>query len=173
MAKERLTEVELAVRAAEIVKMRRAKAHWSEIGERFGITLQRAHQIYQKTLAEHPLTAIQVDEHRIEQLEEIDSQISVLLPIALGTSDPMPSPRTRVEASSAIRAWHAERSKLLGLYAPIEHRLLTMSQLDRDIAELTAFMKSQESGGALDSELAELLSGDPASETDPTPGTHR
>ena len=104
------------IRAAEqqtrVVELRRRRRTFAEIGNELGFTPQRAHQIYCQALAAVP--ALQVDQHRAEELTLIDDAISGLWDIAHDTD----RPRTAVEAWNSIRGWTERRARLLGLDAP-------------------------------------------------------
>jgi hypothetical protein len=113
--------------------MRRARLTFAQIGDRLGITQQRAGQLYRDALADVP--AQQVDEHRAEELELIDLAVNRLMSIA---ADPETSPRTRVEAWSAIRGWSERKAKLPGLDSPSKHQVLTLDAIDAEIGRLTA-----------------------------------
>jgi hypothetical protein len=130
--RKRLTPAS-AARRVEVVKMRRARLTFAQIGDRLGITQQRAGQLYREALADVP--AQQVDEHRAEQLELIDLAVNRLMSIA---ADPETSPRTRVEAWSAIRGWSERKAKLLGLDAPAKHEVCTLDAITAEIEKLTA-----------------------------------
>lgn len=129
----RLTAAEKAARQARVVQMRRARATWDQIAAEVNVAKSYAHDIYQQALAENPLSAIQVDEHRLEETELIDTATRSLLGVALGRDV---SPRTRVEAWSALRAWAERKAKLLGLDSPTQVQVTTMDALDAQIAAL-------------------------------------
>jgi hypothetical protein len=113
--------------------MRRARLTFAQIGDRLGISQQRAGQIYRAALSDIP--AQQVDEHRAEELELIDTAVNRLMSIA---ADPETSPRTRVEAWSAIRGWSERKSKLLGLDSPSKHEVITLDAINAEIEKLAA-----------------------------------
>lgn len=98
-----------------------------------GVSGPQCHRIYQEALAKNPLTAIQVDEHRLEETELIDAASRSLLGIAL---DRTVSPRTRVEAWNSVRSWAERKAKLLGLDAPTQVQVTTIDALDAQIAAL-------------------------------------
>ena len=129
------TAADRAAREARIVAMRRARATWDAIGAAEGISPQRAGQVYRAALARNPLTVTQIDEHRAEEVELIDRAVQYLLGIAL---DEQTSPRTRVEAWSAIRGWAERKAKLLGLDCPARVEVVTLDHLDAQIAALEA-----------------------------------
>jgi hypothetical protein len=130
--RKRLTPAS-AARRVEVIKMRRARLTFAQIGDRLGITQQRAGQLYRDALADVP--AQQVDEHRAEELELIDLAVNRLMSIA---ADPETSPRTRVEAWSAIRGWSERKSKLLGLDSPSKHEVITLDAINAEIEKLAA-----------------------------------
>lgn len=144
--RRRLTAEERDARDARVIAMRRTRASWQAIGTDLGVTPQRAHQIYKKAIAKNPLTAVQIDEHRLEELELYDLATQHLMRMALDNGklrngNPVVSPRTKVEAWSAIRAWAERKSKLLGLDAPINHNL-TIDMIDREMAALVEEMNT-------------------------------
>lgn len=128
-----LSPAERAARQARIVIMRRGRATWDQISQEMGVTASRCHQIYSEALASNPLTAIQVDEHRLEEVELIDTAVRGLLSIAMNREV---SDRTRVEAWSSMRGWSERKAKLLGLDAPAQVEITTIDALDAQIAAL-------------------------------------
>jgi hypothetical protein len=122
-----------AARRVEVIKMRRARLTFAQIGDRLGITQQRAGQIYRAALSDIP--AQQVDEHRAEEMELIDLAVNRLMVIA---ADSEVSARTQVEAWSAIRGWAERKSKLLGLDSPSKHEVITLDAINAEIEKLTA-----------------------------------
>lgn len=129
----RIAPAEKAARQARVVQMRRARATWDQISMAVGVSGPQCHRIYQEALAKNPLTAIQVDEHRLEETELIDAASRSLLGIAL---DRTVSPRTRVEAWNSVRSWAERKAKLLGLDAPTQVQVTTIDALDAQIAAL-------------------------------------
>lgn len=136
----RMNVAEKAARAARVVQMRRARMTWDQISKEVGVVPSVCHDIYQRALTENPLSAIQVDEHRLEETELIDTAVRSLLGIAL---KPEVSPRTRVEAWSGLRAWADRKAKLLGLDAPSKHEVVTIDALDAQIAALEVELASK------------------------------
>lgn len=141
----RLTAQERAERATKVVQMRRARIPYDKIGATFDPPLSgtRVCQIYKEALVSHPLTQIQVDYHRLEETELIDSATQHLLAIAVSKENDrfgrvLVSPRTKVEAWAAIRAWSEYKAKLLGLLAPTQVQVTTLDALDAQIIELEA-----------------------------------
>jgi hypothetical protein len=132
VAKQRLTR-EQAERRAQVVQMRRARMSFAEIAEQLAVTPQRVGQLYRDALAQIPRQ--NVDEHRAEELELIDTAVGALIGIA---TDSTTSARTRVEAWSAIRGWAERKARLLGLDAPKTHAVLTLDAIDAQIAALEA-----------------------------------
>lgn len=120
-------------RRAQVVAMRRARLSFAEIGRRLDISGQRAGQLYRLALAEVP--AQQIEEHRAEELDLIDTAVNRLLALA---ADGSVSPRTRIEAWNSIRGWAERKAKLLGLDAPTKHEVVTLDAIDREIARLSA-----------------------------------
>src|ERR1035441_3982933 len=113
-----------AERRAEVVRLRRSRLRFDEIGQTLGVTKERAWKIYQEALAAlhapdalPAIPAQDVEEHRAEELMLIDDAIRGLLPIARDRQHT----RTAVEAWSAIRGWAERKAKLLGLDRSEEH----------------------------------------------------
>jgi hypothetical protein len=123
-----------AERRAQVVQLKRTKLSFAEIGRRLGITGQRAGQLYREALAQVPRMA--VEEHRVEELELYDTAIHQLMRIA-SSQDPTVTPRTKVEAWTAIRGFAERKAKLLGLDAPARHEVISLDAIDAEIAELT------------------------------------
>jgi hypothetical protein len=103
------------------------------IGHQLGISSQRAGRIFHDALAALPRHDI--DELRTEETELIDHAVNSLIGIA---TDNTTSPKTRVEAWSAIRGWAERKARLLGLDAPKTHAVLTLDAIDAQIATLEA-----------------------------------
>lgn len=123
-----------AERRAQVVQLKRTKLSFAEIGRRLGITGQRAGQLYREALAQVPRMA--VEEHRVEELELYDTAIHQLMRIAT-SQDQTVTPRTKVEAWTAIRGFAERKAKLLGLDAPSKHEVISLDAIDAEIAELT------------------------------------
>lgn len=142
MARRRLTKEELAKREAEIVALKRARVSFIDIGRRFDISDVMAGKIYRAALARNPLSAMQVDEHRLEETELCDTATRALLQLALSTEREngraVVSPRTKVEAWNAIRGWSEHKARMLGLNAPTTVQVDSLSSLDAQIMELEA-----------------------------------
>jgi hypothetical protein len=128
-----LSVAERSARMARVVMMRRGRATWDQIATEVGVSPQRCHQIYQEALTSNPLTAIQVDEHRLEETELCDTAVQHLLRMAL---DVRVSDRTRVEAWNSARGWAERKAKLLGIDAPQSFEITTITELDKQIAAL-------------------------------------
>lgn len=118
---------------SRIVEMRRDRHGFREIGAELGISGKRAHELYQEALAAIP--AAQVDEHRAEEVDLIDTAVRELLSIC---RNPDVSPRTAIEGWATIRGWSEYRAKLLGLNAPDRHEVVTLDAIDEQIRILTA-----------------------------------
>lgn len=128
-----------AARGADIIRMRREKTPWAEIAKKWNITEARAAQIYRETIANHPMTAMAVDEYRVEEQELIEVAVGSLLKMCL-SDNPQITPRTKVEAWNSLRGWAEHKAKLLGLFAPTKAEVVTISALDQQIAQLEAEM---------------------------------
>lgn len=128
---------------ARIVAARRSRTHWNVIAKNEGLSIARVRALYQKALARNPLTAVQVDEHRLEHTEMADTATKSLLGIAVNNHRDQQgrmqvSPRTRVEAWNAIKGWHEYIANLLGLKAPAQLEITTIDALDAQISQLRA-----------------------------------
>lgn len=128
-------KIAAAERRAKVVELRRQRLTFADIGKALGVSAQRAHQLYTEALAAIP--AMQVEQHRAEELTLIDDAIADLWPIAHDHTQP----RTAVEAWESIRGWAERKAKLLGLDAPVRVSV-DAEQLGREIdafiAALTA-----------------------------------
>jgi hypothetical protein len=119
-------------RRTQVVALRRERATFEQIGQKLGVSKERAWKLYQEALAEVP--AAHIEEHRAEELMLIDDAIADLLEMARDHE----RPRTAVEAWSSIRGWAERKAKLLGLDAPQRHEVLTIDAIDAQIAALQA-----------------------------------
>jgi len=157
-SRRRLTPAQ-AQRRAEVVALRTARLSFAEIGQRLGVTSQRAGRIYSEALAAVPRA--NVDEHRCEELELIDTAVRELMVIA---GDPATSTRDHIRVWEAIRAWAERKAKLLGLDAPTRTETLTLDRIDSEIDTLSREMATTrlvESGTelsmeAIDAEIQRL-----------------
>jgi hypothetical protein len=111
------SKIKAAEQQARVVELRRRRLTFAEIGQTMGFTAQRAHQIYNDALKAVP--ALQVDEHRVEELTLVDDAIASLWDIAHNAKQP----RTAVEAWTSIRGWAERKAKLLGLDTPVKQEL--------------------------------------------------
>lgn len=156
------TALQTSHRRARVVQLRRERRTWDAIGADIGVSKQRAHKIYQEALAEYPISAL--GEHRAEEGELIDQAIRDLLAIAAddreyenadGVSKPVVSPRTRVEAWSAIRGWSEHRARLYGLNAPTRTQVdvVTRDSLATELERLAAELGP--GAGVLDATVVE------------------
>jgi hypothetical protein len=137
----------VAERRRLVVELRRGNTPFDEIGRTLGVTAQRAHQIYTDALAALPIQA--VAEHRVEALERIDEAERALRRIA---TDPDTSPRTAVEAWSAVRQWEERRARLLGLDHPTRNEVTVITedavaaairQVEAQVAEAEAIERAE------------------------------
>lgn len=138
MTRKRLTPA-AAARRAEIVKMRRARLTFAQIGQRLGITPQRCGQIYRAALADVP--AEELDEHRVEELDLIDLASNQLMAIASGAKA---SNRDRIEAWNAVCRWAERKTRLLGLDQPQRHAVMTLDSITAEIQRLEAELAANE-----------------------------
>lgn len=132
MVTSRLTE-EGAIKRARVLELRRQRWTFVDIAKELGISHQRAAQLYRSALAEFPVA--ELEEHRAEEQVLIDDAISNLMVIA---KNPKAGPRAQIEAWNAIRGWAERKAKLLGLDAPERREVISIDQIDREIARLTA-----------------------------------
>lgn len=132
MPGSRMTE-EGRLKRAQVVSLRRQRLTFDQIAEQLGISQQRASQLYRSALAEVPVADI--EEHRAEELVLIDDAISNLMVIAKNVKA---GPRAQIEAWNSIRGWAERKAKLLGLDAPERREVISIDQIDREIARLTA-----------------------------------
>ena len=123
-----------AERLTQVVTLRRQRLTQDEIGRRMGISQARVSQLYSEALALIP--AQQVEEHRAEELILIDDAIADLMPIARDHA----RPRSAVEAWNAIRGWAERKAKLLGLDQPERLEVITIDEIDREIANLNVML---------------------------------
>lgn len=137
LTQARLTGGQLAQRNTEIVRMKDAGASFAEVGERFGISRQTAHDQYWKTVAAVPQAA--VAEMRAEQnarLQWLMEQAAEVLtathyahsggtllygPHAEGeTPQPLLDTGPKLAAIREIRALVETQAKLNGTNAPAQ-----------------------------------------------------
>lgn len=138
-------ELRWAERTASVVEWRSEGVPFAEIGRRLEVSAQRAHQIWEKALADLP--APKLAEHRASQLTLIDAAIRDLLKIA---RDEQVSPRTRVESWTALRGWAERQAKLLGTDSPTRKEITVISQdvVDAEIQKLTAELELSDAQAA-------------------------
>lgn len=131
--------LERSKREARIFELRAQRVSFSKIGEELGITRQRVEQIFQA--ARDRIPAARLADMRAEEAELADEGIADLLKIA---RDASVSPRTRVEAWQAIRAFSESKRKLFGVDAPQrkEITVLTDDVIDSAIKKLTEEMEA-------------------------------
>jgi hypothetical protein len=122
-----------AERRARVVELRSRRWTFEMIGTELDITGQRAGQLYRAALAAIP--ARNVDEHRAEASEMCDQAIRELLSIA---KDPKAGLRHKIDSWHCIRSWEEHRARILGTNAPIRTEVMTLSNIDQQIAELEA-----------------------------------
>src|SRR5581483_1861570 len=118
-----------AEQQAKVLELRRKRLTFADIGAQLGFSAQRAHQIYSAALKAIP--AMQVEQHREEELTLIDDAIKDLWPLAHDHN----RPRTAVEAWNSIRGWAERKARLLGLDVPTRVRV-DAENLGREIGEL-------------------------------------
>jgi hypothetical protein len=177
---KRLTAAERDARYALVVSLRRVRTPWAQIGQQLkpSVTAARAYQIYEEALTHNPLTATQVDVHRVEALELCDLAVRRLLTI---TTSALTSVGHQIDAWNSVRSWEERRAKLTGVDAPTRHEVLTIDMIDAKIAALEAEMgvrdqlAAEGDDDALSREIAaleaDLHGGAPSSATPTAPGT--
>jgi hypothetical protein len=138
-----MTPQQKADRIAEIFRMRGLRYKWDAIGAAMDppITGVRACQIYKEGLTDHPVSAIAIDEYRAEELILIDDLIQRMLIILMDSrtdqsGKPTMSPRTKVEAVNAIKGLSERKAKLLGLDAPAQVQVTSISAMDMEIRRM-------------------------------------
>lgn len=130
-------QLDRARRDADIVRQRADRVPYRIIAAKYGISPQRCHAIWQRTVKSIPIQALV--EKRIEAEEFINDQIAEL--IATFREQGVP-PRTKAEISRVIAVWEQRRADLLGLDAPKRRELTTFdttsweSELNAGIREL-------------------------------------
>lgn len=121
-------------RRAEVMRLKRQGHSFEAIGERLGITKQRAHQIYKAALDEIP--AQEVHEYRAEQAERLDEMLrrayEVLERKHITVSNgkviylddaPMEDDGPTLMAIKTVLAIEERRARLFGLDAPVKQQI--------------------------------------------------
>ena len=125
----RLSPEETEQRKARIVALRRDRVPFDVIAAELGISAPRVHRIFWDAVREFPHQ--QVAELREEQRDLADRAVMRLMAIA---EDETVTPRTRVEAWTAIRGWAEHVARLLGLNAPTRREITVLSESTVDAA---------------------------------------
>lgn len=102
-----------AERTAAIVYLRGLDQPFSRIGEQFGISGERARQIYGQALDRTISDA--VNDVRAQLSDLADSALAELLAIA---ADKTATRRSRIDALTSARGWANELARLHGAYRP-------------------------------------------------------
>jgi hypothetical protein len=131
-----LSQIEAAHRRARAVELRRQRVPFADIGAEFGVSAQRAYQIYREALKEIP--AEHVEEHRDEEVDLCNEATSSLRLLADNEDI---SPRTRIEAWSAMRGWSEHKSRMLGLNAPKKIEA-SVTEPEADDPEIVALVRA-------------------------------
>jgi len=113
-------------RAADIVARRRRGERWEDIGADYGITKQRAHQIWVKAMKDVPVA--DVEAMRAESAERLDDALSRchavlenLNPLVqMGKELPYKDQQLLLMTLKEIRSIEAQRARLFGLEAPVK-----------------------------------------------------
>ena len=116
-----------------VLALRRAGMTFQEIGNARGVTTARAWQIYQAAIRQIP--QLDSTEHRHEEIAITDEISDGLRKIFYNEKV---SPRTRVEAANALRAWRDHGCRIAGTYAPGKRPVVWAGETDVDarIAQL-------------------------------------
>jgi hypothetical protein len=122
-----------AQQRTRIVQLRTQNLAWAEIAAEVGLSMSRAHALYQDALTRMPIASI--DEHRAQDGAVIEKAIAALMTIA---TDAKSGLRHRIDSWLAIERFLDRRARLFGLDAPLKHEVLTISSLDQQIMELEA-----------------------------------
>lgn len=122
-----------AQKSAYVVARRADRIPMRVIAEELGVSTPRIAQIFKRAVDRVP--ADQVDLMRRQEGELADRAISNLLEIAENIKI---SPRTRVEAWSAIRSWSESKRKIFGVDSPVrrEITIVTEETVDNAIRDL-------------------------------------
>lgn len=75
--------INAAERRANVVALRRQRLSFEAIGQRLGVTKQRAWTIYQEAVASVPVAGVEL--HRLEMLEQLDEAEAAVLAVLHGT----------------------------------------------------------------------------------------
>lgn len=129
MTKNPAEEEDKQRRLEEVIRLRRAGVHFADIGARFGVTKQRAYQLYKEGLAQIPFP--EVVEYRNEQLERLDALLvaanKVLArehyavsngKVVYHNNNPVRDDGPVLAAIAAVVRIEERRAKLLGLDMP-------------------------------------------------------
>jgi hypothetical protein len=119
----------------KIVAMKRAHVPHDEIAKELELSPAYVHTLYKKALADHPLTAMAIDEYRAEQCDLIDAAVRDLMALSYNSRL---TPRSRIDAWLAVERFSKAKRELLGLDAPTKHEVTTIGALDQEIAKLEA-----------------------------------
>jgi hypothetical protein len=140
-------------RRAEVMRLKRQGQTFEAIGERLGITKQRAHQLYWDTLRKIP--AQEVNEYRAEQAERLDDMLrrayEVLerkhITVSNGKviyheDQPLEDDAPTLMAIKTVLAIEEQRARLLGLNTPVVQKVagdvqVTYSFEGVDMGDLT------------------------------------
>jgi transcriptional regulator with XRE-family HTH domain len=131
---------EQAERLAEVVRLRRERLTQDQIARQLGISQQRVSQLLARAYREMP--AADLEAIRAEELDLIDAAIRALLRLARNER----RPRYVIDAWGEIRGWAERRARLLGLDAPVRHRVdvITEADVEAMIAQMEAELAAKE-----------------------------
>ncbi len=119
-------------RAFEVMRMRDEGLQFREIGDRLGVSMQRAHQLYSNALTEMARTV--APGAREAALRRLDAIAVEAWEVVRAGLDPGP----KLAALNILLRVEQRRARLLGLDAPTVHAVLTIDRLDAEIERLAA-----------------------------------
>ncbi len=138
-------------RAFEVMRMRDEGLQFREIGDRLGVSMQRAHQLYSNALTEMARTVApgareaalrRLDAIAVEAWEIVRAEHHVVAGrgarACAPDGRPALDPGPKLVALNTLLRVEQRRAKLLGLDAPTEHAVLTIDRLDAEIERLVA-----------------------------------
>ncbi|SRR6266511_1782544 len=152
--------VTAAQRAAEAVRMRKDGRQYDEIGRRFGVSTQRAHQIVTKALdatVQEPadelrsLELARLDQMWVEALKVLRRRHVVVSHGEIVRDDgrPLEDDAPVLHAIDRLLKIQERRARLLGLDAPTQAKVTVISEdaVDAEIRRLEAELVSLDQAG--------------------------
>jgi len=113
-------------RKAEIMRLRREGHSFAAIGEKFGISTPRVHQIWRKALSDIPVPEIEaLRAESAERLDDVLSRAYAVLAdlnplVQMGKELPYKDQQLLLATLKEIRQTEAQRARLFGLDAPVK-----------------------------------------------------